>query len=782
MPDSMGELKDNPQDGINQDSVSPEVHSGELKPEDLTDGEKKAYLGGIKKRNKYLLIETTKEERERIGREISRLYDEAMPEHLELCEKIDNWDEVSRLLRKEVIGSQGELPNYRMPLTFLTHEVIHSNVMNVFFSPQDIMRCIPTAIDDVSKVNNISVFGNWSMKNEMDVFGNFDTLDHASTKNGESVAMVYWKKEYGVEIQRIPMKDEDGNVVYDEETKDPVYQEKEVSKILYNAPYMEVLNRKDYIQPKDCMMNEIPEWEACYRRFTYDSFLRDELQGKFYEGSIDLIKGWPSSEAPAVEIETYEGDDMRIPAWSKEFLLWFGRMRVNVIEEALQPEEAVKAYELEDEIEIVWHIKSKTVCSMKKNRRPMKMRPFIVDYFQPDDTGRRAGLGVYEMMDSLQKCYDATFNNYVYGEELSNNPIVFFSPTGNMRDERFKIQKGYAYPTSDPNSVKLFQFPQPNESSRNLMELIQQWAQFMFGISDYAAGMQSNIDPDASGKKVQLIVEQGNVRLNMIIKRKNDTLKKIFKMWYLLYRDNMPPNKFMRIAGEQKDPWKFEAISYEDFALQSIPDFELTGNILNANKQLEANKAIAVYQLLIANVLFNPATQQGQQAYSQLTKWLIDKIGDAQLSNFVGGTDDQGVVLTPEEENALMLQGEEDVQPHQGEEIQHHLTVHSAYLQAAHIPDNIKTQIAKHIQATLLMAKQMMAQKLAMIQAGMPPQGPQAGMPAGAPGAQQGQQTQAPQGNALRKPMVASRPKVGQGMAIQNKPVQAGMPGNGLPQ
>ncbi len=777
MPDSMAGLSENPQEGLNEQE--PTLHSGELKPEDLTDGEKKDYLGRIKKRNKYLLIETTEEERERIGNEIDRLYRAALPEHEELCEKIDTWDEVSRLLRKEVIGSQGELPNYRMPLTFLTHEVIHSNVMNVFFSPQEPMRCIPTAVDDVSKVNNIMVFGNWSMKNELDLFGNFDTLDHASTKNGESVAMVYWKKEYGVEIQRIPMKDEEGNVMYDDDTKEPIYQEKEVSKILYNAPYMEILNRKDYLQPPNCMMNEIPEWEGCYRRFTYDSFLRDELQGKFYDGSIDLIKNWPSAEAPAIEQETYEGEDMKVPAWSKEFLLWFGRMRVNVIEEALQPNEAVKAYELEDELEIVWHIRTKTVCAMKKNRRPMKMRPFIVDYFQPDDTGRRAGIGVYEMMDSLQKCYDATFNNYVYGEELSNAPIVFFSPTGNMRDERFKIQKGYAYPTSDPNSVKLFQFPQPNESSRGLMELIQQWAQFMFGISDYAAGMQSNIDPEASGKKVQLIVEQGNVRLNMIIKRKNDTLKKIFKMWYLLYRDNMPPNKFMRIAGEQKDPWKFQAISYEDFALQSIPDFELTGNILNANKQLEANKAIAVYQLLTTNTLFNPATQDGQRAYSQLTKWLIDKIGDAQLSNFVGGTDDN-VVLTPEEENALMLQGEEDLQPHQGEDIAHHLAVHASYLQAGHIPDQIKVQIAKHIQATLLMAKQMMAQKLAMIQAGMPPQGPQGALPA--PGGQPGQQPQAPQGNALRKPMVSAGPKVGKGMPMNNKPVTAGMPGNGLPQ
>lgn len=266
--------------GLAEDPEMPEVHAGQLPPEDLTEDDQKAYLGTIKARGKYKLISTTKEERLRIANHIISLYNEAIPEHEIVCEKIDQWDETSRLVRKELVGSQGELPNYRMPLSLLSHEVIHANVMNVFFSPQEIMRCIPTATDDVPKVNNIMVFGNWSMKNEMDIFPKFDMLDHSSIKNGEGVAMVYWKKEYGVEIQRIPMKDAEGNVVYDEETKEPIYQEKEVPKLVYNAPWMEVISRKDYIQPAGCMMNDTPEWEGRIVRLTYDSYLRDELEGK----------------------------------------------------------------------------------------------------------------------------------------------------------------------------------------------------------------------------------------------------------------------------------------------------------------------------------------------------------------------------------------------------------------------------------------------------------------------------------------------------------------------
>lgn len=773
MPDFADQLSDNPE------NIEPDIHSGIFEPEELTEGEEKEYLGGIKKRNKYLLEGLDDLERKRIADHIISLYNEALPSHEKICEKLNDWDDISRLVRKSVIGDVGDLPNYRMPLSLLSHEVIHSTLMNTFFSPQDIMRVIPTAVEDVPKVNYISVFGNWSLKNEMDVFPNVDRLFHNSTKNGESVCEIKWKKTFGVDIERIPVRDESGEIMYDEETKEMIFQEKEKPMLLYNAPYMEVFDRRDYVIPDNSLMNQEPDWEARIIRISYDSYLRDQLMGKFYSGSIDQIKDWASTSATTIEKPTIDGDDSMVPKWNKEFLRWHGKMRITVVEEELKENEAIKEHELEDEWIAVVHIETRTLSAFKKNRFPMKMRPFVVDYFQPDDTGRRSGMGVYELMDPLQKAYDSLFNEFVYGVSLSNQPIAFFSPTGNMRDEKFKLQKGFSYPTSDPNSVKLFSFPPPNNSLRECMDLVQQWAQFLFGISDYASGMQSNIDPEASGKKVQLIVEQGNVRMNLIIKRKNDTLKEIFKRWFLLYKANMPPNKFMRVAGEQNDPWKFDPISYEDFALQSIPDFELTGNVLNANKQLEANKAIAMYQLLLPNFLFNVQTSTGLAAYTSLTKWLIDKIGDAQLSRFIPGSDTDGVTYTPEEEDSLMLQGE-DVQPQPNEDVQHHLQVHMAYMNDPQTPDIVKPFIQKHIGLTIQLAKQQMAQKLVMQQAGINPQG----------GQPQGPQPNAPVGpqNVPVAP-ITQRPRVGQGMPLNrmgsiNKVGSAGapgQPGNALP-
>ncbi len=436
-----------------------------------------------------------------------------------------------------------------------------------------------------------------------------------------------------------------------------------------------------------------------------------------------------------------------------------------MVESEISEEEQVKAYELEDEFEAVVHIQSKTLCAIRKNRRPMKQRPFGVDYFFPDDTGRRSGLGVYELMDSLQKAYDVLFNEFVYGVSLSNKAIVFFSPTGNMRDERFKIQAGYAYPTSDPNSVKMIQFPAPNQSMSLAMELVKQWAQYLFGISDYAAGMESTIDPGAPAKKAEIVVEQGNVRLNMIIKRKNDTLKDIFKRWFLLYRDNMPANKFMRISGESDSdsPWKFEAISYEDFALNSLPDFELTGNVLNSNKQLEAQKSIAIYNMLLMNPFFSPQTQQGLQALRSMTKWLIDKLDDGTgLSRFIPQVQNDGIIYTPEEEDARMLQGD-SIQPLQNEDHLAHLKVHMAYINDIMTPEEIKPIVGQHIKDTIEMIKQQMAQQMVMQGAGGP--APMPGMP------QQGAQPPQMGGMPQQGGMMPPRPP---------QPPMGGMP-NGQP-
>jgi hypothetical protein len=246
-----------------------------------------------------------------------------------------------------------------------------------------------------------------------------------------------------------------------------------------------------------------------------------------------------------------------------------------------------------------------------------------------------------------------------------------------------------------------------------MLEYMRNYAQLLFGIGDYQAGLESQIDPSAPAKKAEIVVAQGNVRLNSLIKRKNLTLKDIFKRWFLLYQANMPPNKFMRIAGNDKNnPWKFDAVDITDFSLNAIPDFELTGNILNSNKTLEIQKALGIYNTLIANPFFAPNTAQGLQSLHALTKWLLDKFDELGLSNFLppSPADD---ILTPQEENAWFLQND-DRDPQEADDHVMHLRIHANMAVDQTIPDDIRKKVLAHMHKTTDMLKKQINTQMVM--------------------------------------------------------------------
>lgn len=669
----------------------------------------------VNKANSKTLIKLGFLERERIARHIVDLYVENKEDQDIVCSNIDRYDDIYRLRPISIPGDDGDLPNYRSPITTVTLEVIHANIMNVFFTPKDPMRVIPTEANDIPKIKKLDIFGNWSMKNEMKLFEGIDRLFHASAKNGETPYMVYWVKEYGTDLKIEPVIDPNtGKEMLDDVTGEVITGEREVNKLLYSGPKLEIFSRKDYIYPKNSVMDKPPEWEMRRVPLTSDTVLTRENEGRYYDGTHRDIGGWGGGTSdPEYDAVDKDGDKKNLQKTEKMFIEFYGKLRVNAIKEDDQSEDQYE--EISDEFIAVVEIQSETLCELRKNKFPMKKRPIGLDVFIPDDEGGRSGTGVVELMESIQSAYDKLHNQYLFGCVQANNPFGFFSPTGNMKSEPIKARSGYLYPTADPNSINMVKIPAPDQSLLTMMEVVRNQSQVLFGIGDYQSGIESSIDPSAPAKKAELVVAQGNVRMNMIIKRKNKTLQDIFTRWFLLYQANMPPNKFMRVAGDGTDtPWQFNKIDISDFQLNSIPDFELTGNVLNSNKALEAQKAVGVYNLLVPNPFFSPQTAQGLQALHALTKWFIDKLDETGVSAFLPSLPGTNV-HTPEEENALMLQGDKG-KPTEGEEHMKHIKSHAEFLQTAGLPDDVKQEVFNHIKDTAEMMKMDMVKRVAMSQ------------------------------------------------------------------
>jgi len=343
--------------------------------EEINADNEKEYLRELKKKNSEFLISNISIlERERIAGWIKNRMEEAKNKHDEMSDRIDQYDEVYRMERKEIIGSDGTLPNYRSPMTTVAMEVVHAKIMNVFFTPKDIGQVLPTEEGDIPKVRKLSVFMNWSAKEELDIFTNLDRLFHNSEKVGESPYMVHWVKEFGVNIKKVPIKnpaDPTQNLV-DPDTKDPIFQEIEEPKLLYNAPKLEIFSRKDYFQPENALMDKIPEWEMRRIRLTYDEYLRQELQGKMFAGSIKDIQDWGGESSNVSKVD-FEGDTIPVGKWEKEFIEFYGRLRIHVVKEDAE-DELEDVQELEEEFIAIIEPESEVLCQLRKNKFPLNLQ------------------------------------------------------------------------------------------------------------------------------------------------------------------------------------------------------------------------------------------------------------------------------------------------------------------------------------------------------------------------------------------------------------------------
>src|SRR3990167_11513584 len=140
-------------------------------------------------------------------------------------------------------------------------------------------------------------------------------------------------------------------------------------------------------------MDTIPPRGMVKIRKSYDWFLREQLEGKIYDGSIQEIKDW---SAVSYDIEggvDYYGDHVPIGAYEKEFIYFYGRMRINVLKKDKASDFPDDEYEeLEDEFIGMVNYDSETLCQLRKNKFPMKLRPVDIDYFIPDDDGKRQAI------------------------------------------------------------------------------------------------------------------------------------------------------------------------------------------------------------------------------------------------------------------------------------------------------------------------------------------------------------------------------------------------------
>lgn len=214
-------------------------------------------------------------------------------------------------------------------------------------------------------------------------------------------------------------------------------------------------------------------------------------------------------------------------------------------------------------------------------------RPFAESQFIPVP-GRRLGIGLLEMMETLHDVKKQTMDQTIDGGTIANVPFFFYRATSNMRPETIRLWPGEGYPLSDPkNDVH---FPQMGNQGQafgfNLYSLLTQEEERLTNIGELQFGRvpQGKASALRTTSGMQTVLAQGDARPERILRRFFIGFTDIFANFHEMNQRFLPKKKQFRISGyvrPDQDPYR--EVNDLD-AISGRFQFRFMANALNTNK------------------------------------------------------------------------------------------------------------------------------------------------------------------------------------------------------
>jgi len=231
-------------------------------------------------------------------------------------------------------------------------------------------------------------------------------------------------------------------------------------------------------------------------------------------------------------------------------------------------------------------LKAKPLTEMYPSDPPR--RPFAEASFIPVQ-GRREGIGMLEMMESLHDFKKQTFDQAVDSGTLGNTPFYFYRPTSNIKPEMMRLFPGDGVPLGDPkNDVYFPDIGSSNSQSYalNMLSMADQMQEKLTVIGDLQFGRVPVGRSSAlrTSQNLQSFLQEGEARPERILRRFLSGWLEVYKQIHELNQHFLPEKKAFRIIGirdPSDDPYR-EVDVFTD--LQGRFDFDFSANVLNASK------------------------------------------------------------------------------------------------------------------------------------------------------------------------------------------------------
>lgn len=309
-----------------------------------------------------------------------------------------------------------------------------------------------------------------------------------------------------------------------------------------------------------------------------------------------------------------------------------------------------------DENLIIWvHTNSKEELRATYLDRVLEggQTPFYkIDFLKK--RGHAFGMGVPEILYSLQKEVDAMHNIRIDFGILSTMPFGFYRPTSGLDPKRIDLEPGKLIPVNDPQGDVFFpQLGNRSFFSENEEGSLLAYIERIISISDINLGRVGGQGAARTATGVSALVSENNANLDIFIKRMQRGWKKFLRLLFQNLQRRMPKDMWIRITGEDGKMYPFR-MGREDIRFSY--DFDIDANSVNSNKGVTREIAQQRLNLCLNPLLMQMGVVQPQNVFEAAKEWLISlEVKD--FARYITKPTDQEDFLTPEQEAMRIIKG-----------------------------------------------------------------------------------------------------------------------------
>jgi hypothetical protein len=603
-------------------------------------------------------------------------------------------------------------------------EILHSRIFPSVWN-ENLIYWKPMEKTDLENIENITKFMKWVIK-EIGTREVIDDYVHNLILDGTAVLKIRWYPEWKWIQRKLPRKDFSfrriKNVLM---TWFGGKKQIQTEKQLYDITY-------EYKKFERCKIEVIDLEDVGFPLFSIPSAREEELEyiwHRFYPSYDQLVELQDMDVYVNVDkIGIHIEEQIKLEGTKKaDVEAEHTRITQNKYNQRLECIEMYMRHNGEDVI-VTIDRKTKTFLGAKSIFSISKIgeRPFIIGQLIRR-TNRLIGKGIAELVMPHQKEMDAIHNQRLDAGTMAINPIGVYRAGSGFEPEKIEIEPGLWIPVDDINDAKWIVVPNnvmvSFQEEKMLMELIEK----ITSVGAYQSGQESDIIRSrATARGTMAIIQQGEVRFNILGKRIQGSVSRMLNKILRQYQEKIPPGLAMRVLGPDGEQLFPENIASEDLAgnYDSYMVMDATGGSKDVDRQIRAT----AYELLMQNPLVanNPAGMW------ELTASTAKSVGIDNVEEIIGQKPvGAPIVKSVQDENYLAMEGR-PIKISDTDNVIEHFVGHTMFrgsLEFAMMPPEYMAAFDEHLTQTKLQLARGVIQK--QMQVNQPQMQPQGGMNAG---------------------------------------------------